>query len=828
MKPVLIVENCNSGLKLNEGVSSIKDDRIFLNGIFTEFDVMNRNERIYTKDKFIPHMNDLLERKKQLGAIYGEFDHPDVFDTSLSRVSHTLESLTYNSDKNRIEGEIRLLNTYWGKEAKALVLDGCPIFVSSRAAGVTESDNTVTIKKLFTYDAVADPGFSSAKMSIKVINESLGFKQENTNFRIYDVSDEVKINELFNMNNNDMVTKQQMVEYSEYLTKEISKIKEELNESVKSNVDPTKIDSLADYYEKLQENFSKVSKYLDYLADNIQIVVNENKSLKETTEKLIQHNDYLAEKLTESINYSEYIAEKLDKNIDYSEYIAETLDKNIDFSEYIAEHVDKNIKYSEYIAEKIDQNIDYAEYLAEHLDNNIAYSEYLAEHVDNNINYSEYLAEHLDNNIAYSEYLAEHVDNNINYSEYIAENVADSQAYGKYIAESLDKTIDYLKASKLFEKIEADDQKIPQLQADDVQKYYDDEDEEFDEDDEDKDDEEDNLDDSQAQAQAPAQKPIEDQTQAQPAQPAQAQAQTAQTDAQAAEGQAQTAQTDAQTAEGEAQTAQTDAQAATTSTDAQAATAATEAPVQAQTSGTEAPVETETEVTSELVPDMIVKIDNDKTGEILSYNPTNKIAVVKLTDSTEVEEVHESRLTILGDKLYTSENELKNNIKNLIAESKKRKVSEEQIPHFLYFLSEANKNIFVSLSFEDKEKVKSALNESTYTTETEVLTLIREALSIKKKTNDEILISNIPQHLSKIWEGLNSTVKESILNQSKLYPGLTTSASKMDSFWNSRDLESYTMINESKKLLNESKTFVDNSKLTESQLESYLKVFKKL
>ena len=145
-----------------------------------------------------------------MGVIYGEFDHPDVFDTSLSRVSHTVEKIWHVKESNRVDGEIRLLSTHWGREAKALVDDGCPIFVSSRAAGITESDGTVTVKKLFTYDAVADPGFSSARMEIKSMNESLGIS-ESANFRIYDISDESKINELFNMQDQ-FVTKQQMTE----------------------------------------------------------------------------------------------------------------------------------------------------------------------------------------------------------------------------------------------------------------------------------------------------------------------------------------------------------------------------------------------------------------------------------------------------------------------------------------------------------------------------------------------------------------------------------------------------------------------------------------
>jgi hypothetical protein len=38
--------------------------------------------------KFLPALEELNERMTSLGAVYGEFDHPDVFDTSLSHASH--------------------------------------------------------------------------------------------------------------------------------------------------------------------------------------------------------------------------------------------------------------------------------------------------------------------------------------------------------------------------------------------------------------------------------------------------------------------------------------------------------------------------------------------------------------------------------------------------------------------------------------------------------------------------------------------------------------------------------------------------------------------
>ena len=452
MKPVLIVENNTNPLQLNENVQSGSKKDYVLGGIFTEFGVKNRNERIYTADKFLPCLTELTERINNMGVVYGEFDHPDVFDTSLARASHTIQKAFYVKESNRVDGQIRLLNTYWGKEAKALVDDGCPMFVSSRAAGITEADGTVTLKKLFTYDIVADPGFASAKLSS--INESFGYS-DNTNFRIYEMSDESKINDLFNMNKNEFVTKDQLTDYSRYIINEIASTKKEVKTAMKTgNLNPKKLEQLLEYYEELNKTNDQIVKYLDYLAEKVQVVVNENKSLKSTTEKLISHNDYLAENLEKTINYSEYIAENLDKNISYAEYLAENLDKNISYAEYLAENLDKNIAYSEYLAENLDKNIAYSEYIAENLDKNISYAEYLAENLDNTIAYSEYLAEHVEGNIAYSEYIAEHLDDNIAYAEYIAENLDKNISYAGMISERLN-------GGKVFE---SNEEKFPTLE----------------------------------------------------------------------------------------------------------------------------------------------------------------------------------------------------------------------------------------------------------------------------------------------------------------------------------------------------------------------------
>lgn len=794
MKPVLIVEHCLDGLKpLNESVKA-KGDYI-LGGTFTEFNIKNRNDRIYTAEKFLPHLQELLTRKDQLGVIYGEFDHPDVFDTSLSRVSHTIEKAFYVKETNVVKGEIRLLNTHWGKEAKALVDDGCPIFVSSRAAGVTESDGTVTVKKLFTYDAVADPGFSSAKMEIKSLNESLGFKEPNANFRIYDISDESKINELFQMNKEEFVTKKQMLEYSNYLTDEIEKFKANINEALKGKgeFDPTKLENMLSYYEKLQEQQTKMTKYLDYLAEKLQIVVNENVELKKTTTDLIKHNDYLAENLEKLGNYTEYIAENVDKSIDYAKYIAETLDKNIDFSEYIAEHVDKNIKYSEYLAENLDKSIDYSEYIAENLDNSIAYSEYIAENLDNSIEYSEYLAENLDNSIvyseyiaenldntiAYSEYIAEHVDNNISYSEYIAENLDHSMAYTNYIAENLDKTIEkskllteQLKEGKILENFEFMNEE--ETRNIDINQYY----------------EEDAPEGPVAETETeevvdqPTTEPSETPTEAPAEEPTEAPEEPA--------------------AEIPAELP-------------------TEEPVE-PTVEEPAPVEGETK---EFTPGETIAI-GDQTGEILATNPQSGLLVIQLDTQEEPVEVHESKVTRLGSSLNKIQNSLKENVNILINEVKKQKASKEDQPHFLMFLTEKRKAAYYALPDEDKTKVKIVLkeNEGKYTSEAQVIALMNEALSPKRKSFNDLLLEAMPSELKPIWEKIDNKIQQEIVTSARLFPALDT-VQKFESFWFSRNLERFTNEKPSKTLITENR-IVDDAKLNENQLNTFLSVFNKL
>ncbi len=445
MKSVLIIENSNSSLKLNESALTKNDYRLV--GEFTRFDIVNRNNRVYTAQEYVPHVNEMM-KKKEWGVIYGEFDHPDVFDTSMKYVSHTVENAYYLKEKNIIEGEIRLLNTHYGKDAKALVADGLPLFVSSRSAGITESNGHVKMKQLFTYDIVAEPGFMTAKMSVKSINESLGYADadksnmmivestrtnlsklsekydRNSNFNIFDLTNESDTNNLFNMNNNDMKTKKQLDEWSKYLISEVEKNNHKILESVNSKnksfeKDSEKLARLIEENETLKEQLSKVIEYMDYLAETVQVSVDGTKLVTEKTDKLVR--------------YTNFIAEHLDQTMSYTEYLAENLEKTVDFADYLAEHLDQTMDYTDYLAEQVSHTVDFADYLAESLNGTIGFSEYLAENLDVTVGYTHYIAENLSKTIDFTDYIAECIDETLEYSNMIAEKIN----HGNMISEKI-------------------------------------------------------------------------------------------------------------------------------------------------------------------------------------------------------------------------------------------------------------------------------------------------------------------------------------------------------------------------------------------------------
>jgi len=489
---VFILEKQNHHVNVSK--QKVDGDNVYtLKGIAAQFGKENNNNRIYEEAEYLPHLDYLKEKIKQKRLV-GELDHPEKFDVSLRNISHIIENLEYDKNGRVLNIKVKLLDTPAGQIAKKLVDAGVPLSISSRAAGNVGPDKKVQIKKIFTYDLVADPGFQDAQLervyesagysyseftdrtknsivsNLECINESLGLKN-NDSLKIYRVENNEEFEKIFTTEKNNIdimesqkrefVTAEELNKYSIFLKKKMEEMEMQIQE-MRSNSPQSgnasenaqlleRIDRLEEYSEYLAENLEDAIKYGEYLAENLDDSINYSKYLAESLDKSISYSKYLAENVDNSISYSEYVAENVDRTINYSKYLAEKIDDGIQYSEYVAENLGNSIAYSEYLAENVDKGIAYSEYLAEKVDKNISYSEYLAEHLDKGIAYSEYLGEKLDQGISYSEYLAEKLDQGISYSEYLAENVNRTISYSEYIAEKLNGTIEFGEA--LSEKV---------------------------------------------------------------------------------------------------------------------------------------------------------------------------------------------------------------------------------------------------------------------------------------------------------------------------------------------------------------------------------------
>lgn len=408
-KNVLIVEKSSEPIKFQK-----VNDEYILEGIFTEIGVRNRNNRIYEEREFVPHI-DLLQSKIKTKELVGELDHPQGYEISFQNVSHVIEKLEYNNSTKQVRGKIKILPTQMGQTVKGLLDSGIPIYISSRAAGIVESNGIVKLKELFTYDIVANAGFANAKLNrvyeslglnskikLKSLNESLGMDGDD-NIQIYEITEKEKTNNM-KTNKSDFVTISMIDEYSKEVVNEMKKLDAKIG--VGSNVS----------------------------------------ELENKVNQLIKHNNYLAEQLEKSIKYSEYVAEKTGQIIDYTENeIVEKLKKSIEYSEYLAEQLQKRGDYTDYLAEKLNDSIEHNDHIVESFnkfENDFKkYSDYLAESVNKRNTYMDYIAENLDKSIQHGDYIAEQLDKSIDYSEYIKENVETGQKYMNYLSESLNEKL---------------------------------------------------------------------------------------------------------------------------------------------------------------------------------------------------------------------------------------------------------------------------------------------------------------------------------------------------------------------------------------------------
>ena len=156
---------------VDEHVPSGALGRLF--GTYATIGERNRNGRTYNFENYFAQVQTLLPSIKAK-RLFGELEHVKRRTVKYGNVSHRIDSIEWNPDKQRFEGWITILNTPAGRIAWAVVAAGSPLFVSSRALGVVNpTTGATTLLKLITYDLVCEPSFPEAEFNlVGSVNES--------------------------------------------------------------------------------------------------------------------------------------------------------------------------------------------------------------------------------------------------------------------------------------------------------------------------------------------------------------------------------------------------------------------------------------------------------------------------------------------------------------------------------------------------------------------------------------------------------------------------------------------------------------------------------
>jgi len=137
----------------------------FIEGIFMQAAIKNRNGRIYPKDVMDKEVNRYVREFIENDRAFGELGHPDGPTINLDKVSHLITKL--EADGDNYMGRAKILSTPNGQIVKNLIDDGAKLGVSSRGLGSLEQKGGAQVVKddfqlATAADIVADPSAPEA------------------------------------------------------------------------------------------------------------------------------------------------------------------------------------------------------------------------------------------------------------------------------------------------------------------------------------------------------------------------------------------------------------------------------------------------------------------------------------------------------------------------------------------------------------------------------------------------------------------------------------------------------------------------------------------
>ena len=152
----------------------------FIEGIFMQSEIKNRNGRVYPKEVMQKEVNRYKKEFVEKKRAFGELGHPEGPTINLDKVSHLITTL--EEDGNNYIGRAKILSTPNGQIVRNLIDDGAKLGVSSRGLGsLEEKGGAQYVKGDFQLatagDIVADP--SAPEAFVEGIMEGVEWVMEN-------------------------------------------------------------------------------------------------------------------------------------------------------------------------------------------------------------------------------------------------------------------------------------------------------------------------------------------------------------------------------------------------------------------------------------------------------------------------------------------------------------------------------------------------------------------------------------------------------------------------------------------------------------------------
>ena len=162
-----LITEINEDLKVFELEEEGGKKSLFIEGIFLQSEIKNRNGRVYPKELLEREVERYTSKYIKEKRAFGELGHPEGPTINLERVSHMVTELS--SDGNDWKGKAKVLKeTPYGKIVQGILGEGARLGVSSRGMGSIEElqDGTKLVKDDFylatAADIVADPSAPGA------------------------------------------------------------------------------------------------------------------------------------------------------------------------------------------------------------------------------------------------------------------------------------------------------------------------------------------------------------------------------------------------------------------------------------------------------------------------------------------------------------------------------------------------------------------------------------------------------------------------------------------------------------------------------------------